>query len=500
MAESQVKSISLPTGTYNLPEPRASVRRLVNCFAENAPTDSSMDPKAKDPPVILRRSPGVSVFSNIVINVNAALNPLQPQNYSVRGMCFMSGVLYAVVNDQFGSVDINGTFSVLHGAIILGTGRVHMAGNGYCLVMIIPGTSIGYYWTVGRGPIQITASTFLTFGALNVGFIDSYIVFLQADGRGFYNDDGQASSGTGPITFNNFGQFPREYGTDPFVGMAILNRVVWMFGQLTSEAYIDVGNTAGSPFASAPNNFMELGCASGESVVKQNQTIFWIANDLTVRSIGASSGITPTRVSNHAIEAILQENVVSDAYGLAFSIGGHPMVVFTLPTAGRTLVFDCVTALWHEMSSYGLGIWRPFCTAVGYGHQLVGDSQTNTIGYLDPSVYTEYGNPMIATWIHQPVYGEHLRLRHRRLELILGTGQSPLTGQGSNPLITMQMSDDGGHTWRAMPTKSLGGQGQWLTRAVWWNLGMSRERVYQFNLSDPVALWLTDATLDVMPL
>lgn len=499
MTEPQVKSISLPTGTYNLPEPRASVRRLVNCFAENAPSDSTMDSKSKDPPVILRRSPGTSVFTTVPDpNGNSPLANIL--NFSVRGMFMMAGVLYAVINDSFGRIDQFGTFTLLAANKITGTGRVHISGNGYCVVIILPNTNIGWTWTQGSGLLPITAATFVQFGALNVSFIDSYIVFLQQNGQGFYNDDGQITSGTGPITFNNFGQFPREYGTDPFVGMAILNRVVWMFGQLTSEAYIDVGNVAGSPFASAPNNFMELGCAAGESIVKQNQTIFWIANDLTVRSITTQSGITPTRVSNHAIEAILQEITVNDAYGLAFSISGHPMVVFTFPTAKRSLVFDCVTGEWHEMSSYGFGYWRPFCTCNAYGKQLVGDSQTNTIGYLDIGTFTEYGNPMIATWIHQPIYGEHQRLRHRRLEIVLGTGQSPLSGQGSDPMITMQMSDNGGHTWTTMPTRSLGGQGEWLTRAVWWNLGMSRERVYQFNLSDPVALWLTDATLDVMPL
>ena len=148
------------------------------------------------------------------------------------------------------------------------------------------------------------------------------------------------------------------------------------------------------------------------------------------------------------------------------------------------------------MSSYGLGYWRPNWIIDAYGYQMVADSQSNQIGYLDMSVFTEFGGTQVASWIHQPIYAGHNRLHHRRLEIIMGTGNSPIVGQGSNPLITLQISDDGGNTWRAMPAKSLGLQGKRQARAVWYQLGMSRERVYQFVLSDPVESWVTDAQLD----
>lgn len=497
------KSLALPTGSYSLPEPRASVRRLVNCFSESAPQVSSVDSKDKDPPVILRRAPGITTWATLpnfkeARGASPTKNSIVTSYNPVRGMCMMAGVLYVVAGTTLYSVNSQGVFTSL-GPGVQGSGRVFMNGNGYCLVIVLPNPNyiLGYTWNSGVGLQRITATTFTTFGALNLGFIDSYLVFLQQNGRGFFNDDGQIISGTGPITFNNFGQFPREYGTDPFVGMGICDRIIWMFGQLTTEAYVDVGNTAGSPFASAPNNFIELGCAAGQTVTKQNQTLFWLANDKTIRYL---NGTTPVRVSNHAIEAILQTIVISDAYGLAYSLGGHQMVAFTFPTAGRTLVYDCTTTEWHEMSSYGIGYWRPYCQVNAYGMQLVGDSQnTGLIGFLDPTAYTEFGEPMIATWIHQPVYSGHDRIRHRRLEIVLGTGEAPLSGQGSIPEITLKISDDGGHTWRTLPTRSLGSEGERYVRAQWWNLGMARERVYQFNLSDPIALWLTDATLEIYP-
>ena len=63
---------------------------------------------------------------------------------------------------------------------------------------------------------------------------------------------------------------------------------------------------------------------------------------------------------------------------------------------------------------------------------------------------TEWGRTVrTSTWIHQAVYQENNRLSHRRLELVLGGGFAPLTGnpQDVNPEITMSVSDDGGMTF-----------------------------------------------------
>jgi hypothetical protein len=61
----------------------------------------------------------------------------------------------------------------------------------------------------------------------------------------------------------------------------------------------------------------------------------------------------------------------------------------------------------------------------------------------------------------------------------------------------LQYSDDGGDVWIPLPDKSLGALGKRLTRAVWFNLGSSRERVYRCAVSDPVKVVVTDTILEV---
>ena len=478
--------LPIPTGSYADQDVRASTRRLVNCFAENAPQDNlTYDSKQKMPPIVLRRAPGITAFAT-----DGSTN-------TCRGMWMMGGVEYAVIGQTLYTVTAAGGLVSVGTGITAGTSFVRMTDNGQCLVILIPGTQLAFTYTVYNGLLPLT----IPYGAIDCWFMDSYIVFLASNGKEFFNDDGQATSGYGPITFNNGNVFPREFGTDLFVGMAIANRNIYMFGQRTSEVYVDTGasSTVGSPFSDAPNGFIQVGMLVGTQycAVVQNNTVFWIANDRTVRYL---NGVTPVRCSNHGIESILSSIDTTGAYGFAYSLAGHLFVAWTFPAsdAARTIVFDCTTQEWHEMSSFGLGNWRPLCCHNAFGLFLVGDSQGGNIGFLDVTALQEWGTLRTSTWTHQSVYQNNNRMSHRRLELVLGGGFAPITGnaQDVNPTITCWVSDDGGMTFRALPDRSLGTTGAYSNRIVWFGLGMSRQRVYQFELSANVESWTTDLVLD----
>ena len=77
------------------------------------------------------------------------------------------------------------------------------------------------------------------------------------------------------------------------------------------------------------------------------------------------------------------------------------------------------------------------------------------------------------------------------------TGVGVTTGQGSDPKMMLQKSDDGGKTWQSLPDKTIGKLGERFSRAVWYNLGSSRQRVYRAAISDPIAVVVTDTVTEV---
>lgn len=340
---------------------------------------------------------------------------------------------------------------------------------------------------------QLTAELFTTFGAIDCHFLDSYIVFLAQNGREFYNDDGQIVSGQNQITFTTNGIFPREFGTDLFVGMGADHRELTFVGLWSSEGYLNVGNPVGTPFGTAPQSFVELGCHpdGAYTIALQDQALFWVANDKTVRR---KNGQTPVRVSNSGIEAILEHANLQGSYALTPNIAGHPLWALVLPASFRTLVYDCLTTEWFEIESYNLGYWRALSYNNAYGKQFVGDSQGGGIGYLDTSVFTEYTTgELVATFITQSVYNDHNRIVHRRLEAILSTGEGGFTGAE----LSLLVSDDSANTFRGFPLRNLGPTGSFWVRAIWFNLGQSRNRVYKFAISDPTPTFTVQLTMDV---
>lgn len=520
--------VPLPIGSYTDNDPRASNAKLINCLSEFGPQSTPADSKSKVLPIILRRWAGITALTNDGTGNN------------VRGFWEMAGTEYVVIGPTLYSMTSNGALTFIGTGIGGGNGFVRMSDNTMCLFILIPGTSLA--WTYcPNNPSQFSQflnATFLQYGAIDVKFVDSFFVFLAISGRLFYNDDGQIVSGSGQPTFTTGGVFPREFATDKFVGFGVDHRNPLMMGTRTIEGYINAGNPVGTPFSAAPDMFMEIGChpQCGYTIANQDQSLFWVANDKTVRR---RNGQTPVRVSNSGTEAILEHANFLGAYALTPSIAGHPLWVLVLPNEPRTLVYDCLTQEWFEISSYGLGYWRiqAWHNAFSGSLQLVGDTQGNGVGFLDTNVFNEYGTVMPLTFDAQAVYDGNNRISHLRYEPVItagkpdpiilafgrrllesgafrllesGSGLSSHLGAvrllesggsaitlGTGSFLTVYVSDDSGRTFRALPMRSLGETGNYTNRTVWFNLGMSRSRVYRHLISDPTPTFTVELNAEL---
>ena len=511
MPAQQPTTIPLPLSSLQLPDLRASCKRLVNCYPEPLPGDNPNNPSdTKDgQPAALRRWPGITTLAN---------------PGAVRGIWEMRGVVYIVVGGALYVLNSAGTTTnVSPGLSIPGTGFVRMTDNTNCMVILVPGTDYLFTYTLpasglGLGTFaQLPNSGSTTFfynlgGALDVWFVDGYLVFLANNNAGngsltFFNDDGYIAEGAGnPITFVTAASFTRQFGTDPFFAMIVDHREVIMLGSRTTEGYVNTGNATGTPFSTAPDTYMPYGtnpfCTY--AVANQDNSPFWVANDLTVRR---RNGQTPVKVSNAGVEAILQyasvNGQLAGCYALTPTVGGHPFYVLTIPLLQRTLAYDCVTQEWIDLSSEINGQeiqWQPIVWYNAFGLQLVGSAVSGAIGYLDPTVSTEFGSaPVVVELTCQPIYQNNYRIVTRRLELVCTAGQGPTPGVA--PRVNLLLSDNWGASFVAAndDTQTLGLPGDTDNRAVWWNLGQHRSLVTKFRISDASIAFTVDVQADIEP-
>lgn len=457
-------AINLPVHSYRLNSITANNCRLINCYAEQMPVGKQ--------PVRLTRAPGLEVFSTPTAGIG-------------RGLHVFQEVLYAVVGTTLYSINSSGVATSI--GTIAGSAPCSIANNGIHMVI---GTNGGTWYTYdGTTLAAIADADFTSRGAKVCDFVDNYIAFIEPDsGRWFISDLADATA------YDALDFATAEGAPDNLVSLITDHREVVLFGETSSEIWYNSG-VSGFPFERSPGGFMELGCAATLGRCKLDNSVYWLANDLTVRRL---NGNTPVRVSHHGFEERLRSySTVSDCIAYPYTFNGHLSVVFRFPAVGECWVHDITTGEWHERQSYGYSGWNVSGFADCYGKVLVQNSLTGQIGYMSNSTYTEFGNIQRAEWTYQNIYVDHSRRFHSLLEMVCETGVGLVTGQGSDPQITLEKSDDGGRTWNTMPTRTIGAQGRYKTRARWHRLGASRDRVYRGSISDPVQLCVTDTILEV---
>ena len=135
------------------------------------------------------------------------------------------------------------------------------------------------------------------------------------------------------------------------------HRQVYLLGEVTTEVWVDVGNTIAGlttfPFQRISGTTMQHGCAAKYSIARFGESFAFVSKDTRGQSIiGVVNGYSLVRISTHAVEQSLVGVDVSDAVAYTYQIEGHEMYVVTFPSINLTWVYDLATQQWHKWLSW----------------------------------------------------------------------------------------------------------------------------------------------------
>ena len=541
--------LNLPIHTYQLRSRPASPARLVNCMPEQVPPDAQKNAV----PAILIRAPGVKAWTTVGdgpirgmyaahielttghieylyvvsgqklyyvdtakavteigtvggggrIDIDSNLNWVvvvnEPDGYSWRGT--HTGTHTGANN--VGGTDTEGIMEdsaasfppgKLVGETISNTTDLSagiITANTETTVTVILANGTGDDWDTSDAYTintfaKIADDDFISRGAGDVEFLDDFMIFREPDSARFFIAEYGSTSDFDALQFAI-----ADSSTDDLVGMIEDHRQLLLFGTKSLELWENTG-AFGVPFERNINGVIPKGCLNAATIAAVDYSVYWVAEDNTVRRL---DGLTPMVVSTHAVEQFIAAATASTLEAFTYDQEGHFFYVLTADEG--TFVLDLRTSEWHERETYAKNNWQPRQYAQFAGKELVGDSNSNKIGEIDPDTFADWGGIQRMEWTYQTVYAKGQRAFHNRLEIVMETGVGLTTGQGSAPKIMLQYSDDGGKTWQAMPDKDLGALGDRDVRAVWWNLGSARQRVYRAAVSDPIAITVLDTILEV---
>jgi hypothetical protein len=432
---------------------------MINCYLEIAPAQAK-------------------TFAAIVQSYGIA-DHLTIGSGKVRGGLAVNGVPYVVVGTKLYRIPETGAAIEL--GSIPGTGYVDMAGDETHVMLVTEG--LGYYWD-GTLVTRIVDEDFP--GADWVETLDGYFIVGVPNSGRF-----AISSNRNPAAWDALDFASAERYPDDIVSGIVDHGELILLGKMSGEVFTDTGN-ADFPIEAVPNGIFEVGCLSRFGPGKIDNTIFFPGHDGIVYKL---NGYKPERVSTHWIEQIIEGWPNKTCYGMTWVEGGHKF--YGLSSSSGAVVYDISTGKWHERKSRGYDQWRPRFVLRAYDEWFVGDQFSNKLGKLDPDIFTEWNEILRSSAASASVSNDGERVRHFRLELIFEQGVGLITGQGSDPQVMLRWSDDGGRTWSNGHWRSLGRTGKYTARTIWNQLGWSRDRVYEYAISDPVRRTLILATTNV---
>lgn len=283
---------------------------------------------------------------------------------------------------------------------------------------------------------------------------------------------------------------------------------LWLFGSETSEVWYNAGTT---PFAFSPHpsGVIQSGVAAKHSVATLGGLVFWLEQTKEGRGrVVMASGYTPQGISTKALEwAIANYSTIDDAIGACHVWLGHPFYVLTFPTANATWVYDLTTNDWHERGTWDsvsgtYDAWRPLYFAQAFGKALIGDRGDGKVYQLRHDVHTDVDGVAIRRVRRGPTLSdEGRRLFFPRFELELEPGLGTGSGDGADPEVTLNYSNDAGKTWKVAGNRSAGSGalGEYSKRVFWNRVGSARRRTYEIVMTDPIPWRIFGAVMKVEP-
>lgn len=338
---------------------------------------------------------------------------------------------------------------------------------------------------------QITDPHFL--GSTHIDFMDGYFIFNKPNSSQFYLSPLNAVT---PLS--GLDVATAEAKPENLIGHIELQENVYFFSGEHIEIWYDSG-AASFPFQRVQGAVMEIGCAAAFSIAKIQNAVYWLGQDPSGRGVVyRAQGLQPQRISTYAIEGEIESlGDLSGARAFTYQQGGHSFYCLNLPGATTTWVFDATTNLWHERAYLSSGQYQRHlvdCHAFAYNTNVGGDFSSGNLYALDPSVYTDNGKPICRERAAPHISKDMVRIFHSDFQLDMETGVGTSgTGQGVNPQVILQWSNDAGHSWSNEHWAYAGKIGKRKARLIWRRLGQARDRVYRVRITDPVSVTLLGA-------
>lgn len=467
-------------GSYEQKYLNFNSQRTINWY----PILSSQESKSKNP-VALFPTPGLSTFATSALRYGRGIFTARTVTYN-RCFVVLDTTFYEILAD--GTLTSRGTLT----NIPAGATKVWMEVNGNHQILIAH-HGAAYYYDLSTDVLTVVSDVDYPGSITCLAYMDGYFV-VASGGRVYFSDANSASAWTGASVFTP------TFRADPTIAVGAHKGIMYCFGSETIEPYYLDGSA--SVFARyGSTNTTATGIYDANTLAHFDQGFF-----LVTRSQNGEVGVgllmdgQLVPVDDSAIRWKLNSigNDLIGSHGHVIQTkDGRIVYRLSIPALHTTLCYDMSSNIWSEQQStkpandadgsINYDIFRGKHLTSFHGMNLYTDVYTGNILKEDYSVFTEAGTMIRRVRISQTYSDEDYKdISVVSFELDGAKGAGLSSGQGSAPLMMLDTSTNGGHTYGNEYNISLGNQGDYTVRQRIFNLGSGRDWTIKLTLTDPI--------------
>jgi hypothetical protein len=464
--------VNLAGGSYQHKSLPLSAQRSVNFWPQIQPQE-----KKEKSQYILESWHGKTLFGTVSGGTD-------------RGMFEHLGILYKVTGTTLYTVSSTGAHTSR--GSIAGTGRCIFTGIGANVVIVSGG--VAYFYDGAAFTVAVISDIDLETPD-SATTLNNQVIYDGNGGRFCSSDAGDATS------INSLNYATAESEPDSLVRVYAFNQVLFLMGEKTIEPWWNSG-TGNPPFDRIEGGIVNSGLGALHSVAHDDDDIFYLNSEHEVVTMRGSSSAVVNVVSTPPMSREFKSySTVSDAIGWCIKINSQWFYQITFPTADKTWILP-KGGEWFELESGVSGRDISNSYAYCFRKHLVADYRNGNIYELSDSAYDENGDAIIRLRDSAPIHGGSVKqpgksLEMNRFELIMETGGGLLSGQGSDPMVMLSFSDDGGKTFSTEMFGSCGALGEFQWKVEWFALGSFYSRIIRIRVSDPIYYSIHSAAADL---
>lgn len=424
---------------------------------------------------------------NFVLQSWYGLNPLTLLQGEDRGATVMSGVVYHVRGNTLYSVSSGFVYTPL--GTIIGDSRCIFADDGINLVVVAPSQSV-YVWD-GSSLSVVTDSNIV--GSTAVTYLNNQMIYTKAP-LFIVSDVGDPSSASGLNAASADSQ------PDRLVRAFAFQQNVFMIGEGSIEPWWNTGD-GNPPLARLDGQIINVGCSAVNSVASNDDAFYWLGDDRSVWRFanGAAQNVSSVAMS----KAISSYSLVSDAIGYTLTKDGQNFYVITFPSQDKTWAISesLGNKGWFELSSgTDGGKYQATSCVNAYGEYLAFDD--SGIYKLDSNHFKNNNNLIqrrraMGAISSAPFGKRGVMVQLSKIKVHMEKGVGLISGQGEDPKIILEMSYDGGNSWKDYGFARIGRMGDWDIQVEFDILDTFYEAIPRITTSDPVYYSIHSASIDL---